>query len=220
MATPDIGKAWEYLQETTVGYKKLAVKPPTDKNSYWYKALVELGIIEAEEPPVGMGAALRAAFPPLTGLPVTDDAEKPSRGSVVLCDGSNAGGKHFKNVRRVGGSNDGYKIAGGAHDVRFDLCDASDIGVASQSMAWNFQRAPRNVQIYGGVAHNIGHTTRDHIAYVGGHPFRGPARIRLRGVRLPRLPRRRDEAHRPRERHARRVASAGRCADRHGGRVD
>lgn len=51
MTEVDVDKVMEELEQTTVGYAKLKVKPPTDKNSHWYKALVLLGEIEGEDPP-------------------------------------------------------------------------------------------------------------------------------------------------------------------------
>jgi hypothetical protein len=170
----DIQKAWEYLQQTSVGYKNLKVKPPTDKNSQWYKALVELGIITPAPPPAGMGAALRAAYPPLSGLQVIDFGGQTLTSPYVL-DGATKGGKHLRNVKSVGANPDGFKFAGGAHDIileRFLIDLATSQGV-------NLQRAPRRIRFVSGVIRNIGTGDKfDHCGYIGS----GSSEILFAGV--------------------------------------
>lgn len=177
---PDIQKAWEHLQRTKTGYANLKVKPPTDKNSAWYKALVELGVIEPGTPPPptgSLGAQLRAAFPPLTGLTLIDDAGKPPRTSGPF---DTSGRKHYRNVTRTGNGPDGFKATGsGATDLVYQLCNITGLTRPDPSQpaqdhnsvnAFGLMHGARRIRILGGEAQDLGHAGHskfDHGVYAG-----------------------------------------------------
>jgi len=118
-------------------------------------------------PPPGSGAALRAAYPRLAATaPLIDDTGKPARTSGVVFDG-NKGPQRFRNVRRTGGPDDGFKIAGGAHDVELELCSATGLKSGGEEQGISTQRGVNRVHAYGGVYSDIGDDTLSHLWYFG-----------------------------------------------------
>lgn len=118
-------------------------------------------------PPGNQGAALRAAYPRLAATaPLIDDTGKPARTSGVLYDG-NKGPQRFKNVRRTGGPDDGFKVAGGAHDVELELCSATGLKSGGEEQGISTQRGVNRVHVYGGVYSDIGDDTLSHLFYFG-----------------------------------------------------
>lgn len=162
----DVDKVFAHLQKTKVGYVNLKVKPPKDKNSAWYKALVELGIIVPDTPPQsGMGGKLAAAFPPLTGLQARNYGGA-TLSSRVEMDGPNAGGWHIQNVNSVNSSPDAFKFAGGASDIILERFTIDGWG-GGYAQGVNLQRAPKRIRLISGTIQSVGNDKFSHCLYVG-----------------------------------------------------